>query len=436
MNKKNSATELVQAEENKPTMEVWQFSPLDQISLHMVIRGTWLFAGRLDSGELKKGLEKLLSYYPHLAGRMKEPSGITFTNDGVPFTVVDNPALCLEDLYQRDDFTNIKEMSTIIKPGRLKKGLDAPLSVKLTRLKDGSVLGVQCSHACMDGDSFYTMIYNWGRICRKQEIVEPVLDQSKFPSPGELSKEEAEKAAIESGWVKMSLLFMVKMIPLYLSGNLKMRSRGFHIPAGMIDCIKERIFNETGADCTSNVALSALITNKCFELYHYDEEASCSQVTVVNCRGRLASLPHSFVGNASTNVVTPHFKAGISIADLAVIIDQTLEPIRQESSPKLQELLSVSLNAMKHKLPYAPFDVPGMHAKKPRVAYINNFSKLPIYELDFGTGYPQFVIPHDLMDQVVIWPAHPDKGGVEVYFSGIPSQMISKQIKEDLWLFS
>jgi len=51
---------------------------------------------------------------------------------------------------------------------------------------------------------------------------------------------------------------------------------------------------------------------------------------------------------------------------------------------------------------------------------------LPVYDLDFGSGKPQFVIPHDLLDQVLIWPAHPDKGGVDVYFSGIPARVIQK----------
>jgi len=43
-----------------------------------------------------------------------------------------------------------------------------------------------------------------------------------------------------------------------------------------------------------------------------------------------------------------------------------------------------------------------------------------------GDGQSQFVIHHILYDQVVIWPARPDKGGVEVYFSGIPAWMIQK----------
>ncbi len=63
---KNSTTEFIQAEGSKPSRAVWQYSPLDQVCLRMVLRGTWLFAGQLDVDDLKKGLKKLLTYYPHL----------------------------------------------------------------------------------------------------------------------------------------------------------------------------------------------------------------------------------------------------------------------------------------------------------------------------------------------------------------------------------
>jgi hypothetical protein len=87
--------------------------------------------------------------------------------------------------------------------------------------------------------------------------------------------------------------------------------------------------------------------------------------------------------------------------------------------------MQLNLNAMKHKLPLAPFDILGMHAKKPTVVYLDNFSTLHIYDINFGSGLPVKVIPHNLHDQVVIWPAPPARGGVEVYFSGIPIRYVS-----------
>jgi hypothetical protein len=36
------------------------------------------------------------------------------------------------------------------------------------------------------------------------------------------------------------------------------------------------------------------------------------------------------------------------------------------------------------------------------------------------------VIPHNLQDQVVIWPASPADGGVELYFAGVPIRYVNE----------
>ncbi len=85
--KKNIVTEYVQAEENQYPTAMWKFSVLDQACFPMIIRGTLVYDVHLDVDTMKAGLKKLLFYYPHLSGRMKDKNGIQFTNDGVPFTV-------------------------------------------------------------------------------------------------------------------------------------------------------------------------------------------------------------------------------------------------------------------------------------------------------------------------------------------------------------
>lgn len=44
------------------------------------------------------------------------------------------------------------------------------------------------------------------------------------------------------------------------------------------------------------------------------------------------------------------------------------------------------------------------------------------------------VVPHNLIDPILIWPAHSSKGGVEVYFTGILARAIDKLKEEDPWL--
>jgi hypothetical protein len=422
---KSETTAYVKAEAYSAPFEVWEFTALDRACMKMVIRGTWVFDTHLDVDQLKDGLGKTLSFYPHLAGRMENQAGITLTNEGVPFSIADEPDLLVEDVLKGDDVKNIKYFSTAIKTARLQKGLDAPLSVKLTRLKNGSMLGIQCSHACMDGDSFYTMVYNWGQICRGESFEKPDLDQSLLPKPDDTPLEEIKAAALEAGWKQLSIFAIFKLLPAVVTGVIWKRSRPFIVSTAIIEHLKEQLTKATGMPCSSNLALSALITKRCMDLYKHSEGARCRVVTVINTRKRLAAIPSTYVGNSSLSIATPAFSADADMSEIAAIIYQTLEPARKIPSPKLQKLVQLNLNTMKHKLPFAPFDIFEMHAKKPTILYMNNFSKLHIYDIDFGPGKPVRVIPHNLHDQVLIWPAPPDTGGVEIYFSGVPIRYVN-----------
>jgi len=424
--------EYVRAEEHIYPFKVWNLTLLDQSCYPMVIRGTWIFNEKLDVKNMRTGLTRLLTYYPHLCGRMKDKYSVHLTNDGVSFTEVDESNISIKDV---DNIKNpIKHFSTEIKPSRIKKGIDPPMSIKITMLKDGCVLGVQCSHMCMDGDSFYTMVYNWTQICKKEDFLKPVLDQSLFLTPEKLSKDQVKIAAQKQGYKKIPTLSFIKFLPKLMLGILNQRSNAFHISSESLKTLKQKTSTDNNVTYSTNTALSAFITHMCIKLFSHDEKTICKQVTVANTRMHLENIPSNFVGNASTFITTPSFFAGASMDEIAKIIHQTIEPIRKKPSPELKKLMTMTVNLMSNKLPMFPFDFTKMHAKKPTVIHINNFSKLHIYDIDFGLGKPLSVIPHDLGDQVLIWPAHPDKGGVEVYFSGTLASMIHKLKEEDPWL--
>jgi len=428
----NPTIGYIRAEEKNHQSKIWRLTLLDQSCYPLVIRGTWIFDKKLDVEIIKLGLKKLLNYYPHLCGRMKDKNSVHLTNDGVSFTEIDELDLSIKDVYNIKN--PIRHFSTDIKPPKIKRGLDPPMSIKITKLKDGYVLGIQCSHMCMDGDSFYTMVYNWAQICKKEDFIKPVLDQALFPSPENLSKEQVKQNAYEQGWKKIPKLSFLKLLPKFISGILNERTNAFYISSILLKKFKQKISTDNNFICSNNVALSAFITHMCMKLFKLDNKTKCKLVIVANIRNRLKDIPTNFVGNASTFITTPSFFAGASVNEIAKIIHQTLEPIRKKHSQVLKKLITMTVNLMNHNLLLFPFDFTKMHSKKPTVVHINDFSKLHIYDIDFGTGKPVSVIPHDLGDQVLIWPAHPDKGGVEVYFAGMPARIIHKLDECDPWL--
>ena len=206
--------------------------------MSLVIRGIWLFNSPLDINVMKAGLKKLLNYYPHLSGRMKDTSGIHLTNEGIPFTATRETELSVADVHRMT--SPEKHFSTELNLPRINRGMDAPLSVKVTGLKDGTVLGIQCLHACLDGSSFYTMADNWGRICRKEKIEKPVLDQSLLPGQDNLSKEQALQQIVNSGWKKISAWAYLKLLPVFISGILAERTCAFYFSASALYALKRK----------------------------------------------------------------------------------------------------------------------------------------------------------------------------------------------------
>lgn len=75
-----------------------------------------------------------------------------------------------------------------------------------------------------------------------------------------------------------------------------------------------------------------------------------------------------------------------------------------------------------------------MYGDKPTIMCINNFSKFPIYSVDFGNGIPIRAIPHNLGDSMLIWPAPPEQGGLEIYFASVVAHAVNKLSAKDPWL--
>jgi hypothetical protein len=60
------------------------------------------------------------------------------------------------------------------------------------------------------------MLYNWGQICKNENFDKPILDQSLFFVPEELSKDQIQQAAFNRGWKTNLKLASLKFFPLYV----------------------------------------------------------------------------------------------------------------------------------------------------------------------------------------------------------------------------
>ena len=84
----------------------------------------------------------------------------------------------------------------------------------------------------------------------------------------------------------------------------------------------------------------------------------------------------------------------------------------------LGEFTALYFAAIAGRVPYLPINLSGMNSRRPTVFYVNDFLKLPLYGMEFGTGAPYAVLPHDLPDQVKIWPC------ADLYFTGHLARLV------------
>jgi len=420
-----TATELVRAPERPRAASPWVLTVQDRSNLPYELRGTWIFAARLDPARLKASLSQVLIHLPHLAGRMDGDGAMALSNQGVPFTVVERPDLTVAWACDNPDQADL--FSAPLRRSQVRRG-GAPLEVTLTELRDGTVLSLRCSHSCLDGRSFYTLVSHWSQLCRGEPSPTPLLDQSVIPRPPRRPKTQVARDAAASGWVKLSLPALAWFAPSYLLGRMHQRAPAFRVSDATLHHLRQAAAPGAAASdlVSTNVALSAHLTRMCTKLHGIPEGTPCSQVTILDGRQRLPSVPLAFVGNAAYPAVTAEFAAGATLTELAAQTQLGLAPYTAMPSTELLRQMLLAQEVLDHKILMAPFDVAAMHRRPPTVVHINNLSKLPIYDVDFGDtaapAPPVRVIPHILPDPVLIWPAPPRTGGIEVYFTGVTAR--------------
>lgn len=435
INRNILSIDLIKAEGKRESSRIWEFSDMDSNCLKMHLRGTWIYDSALDIDQLKSSLGKLLNYYEPLAGRInREKSGIVMVNRGVPFIVKEETKISVHDILKTDEWAN--RFTTPLNIDELKKGNIAPMNVTVSMLNDGTVVSVQCTHGLTDGGSFYTMVNDWGKLFRNEQIQPPVIDQSVFSIEQTMSKDKILQSVTDLGWKKVTFATVLKMFSMSITGIDDKKTDPFYFSPTSINRLKEKISIECGFRCSTNIALSAFIGKMYMILNNLPPETEYTEAVVINLRNRFEGIPIGFFGNASTAIPTGAFKRTSTLSEIAQVIHDSLNPMLNGPTKKVTDFFTLNLAAMSAGLPYTSMDLDSMNSLRPLSFYNNNFSKLPIYMVDFGKGEPIMVIPHNLSShQMLIWPVSSSKDdGVDIYFSGLFAHKISRLKKDDPWL--
>lgn len=405
-------------------IKTWKFSLLDMACGDMIIKAVWIYNKKLNTELMEEKLAVLLEKYPFLTGRLTSAEGISCNNEGLPFEVVERPDLiikgALKSQHIYDDFSlelNIRDFKT---------GKSAPITFRVTNLRDGAVFGIQVAHICMDGHTLYRMLHEWALLCQGYNIDFQQRTQTEFPVQEYKSKTQVTAILEKKNWTRLGFKDIFKMMFYGLSQNSKASCTPLLINGDKIKQLKAFALKKTGVRIGTNALLSAIVLKANMMLNELNGEKEYSVVTVTDLRGRYKNVAGDFIGNASNNIVTTSLKESYDIFELAKLIQLNVNDYVENKNGMMDEHIDNVMNALKYRLPYVCFDLPGMNAKVPTTLYVNDQRKLPAYELDFGSGKPVIAIPNDLPDMVKIWPVNDGKESVLLFFRGYLAKNITE----------
>ena len=425
-------TELVRPATRPGPARSWPLTPYDKFALQWLVQSAWVFDDRLAPDVVRQGLARLLDDYQILCGRITGGARIEYEEGcGVPFSIREMPNLGVGDLGP--DFMKVKLFVDRRSRLRIRFGRAPLMTGRLTRLRDGWVLGVACSHCLFDGYGYFSMVSNWSLAARGLPYEKPLFDRPPETGTGR-SKKEVIRSVEEAGWWKMSLwdgLRFALALP-----RLKERAFAGRLSAESLRRCRHALAAESGYEqLSTNSALVAHVT-WCVAMLMGIRQQFCVSL-VVDPRGRTPDIPENYAGNAGSVAMTPPIAPGASRGEIAASIHELLTPLIRRPATELTAVVALMEEVFHHRLAYSNIPTIGILGRRPSLLYTNSLAKFPIHEVDFGKpsrpARSVRAIPQNVGEPVLLWPAPPEAGGVELYVGGAFARAVKRLRPSDSW---
>ena len=352
----------------------------------MVISTSWVYRIHLDEQDFRKAIQKLLSIYPILGGRVNNRN-VIFPSGDIHF----------EHLHRKGSAENLIEKNAQPKKYEAKfdlkktlKGRFPLVSIKVTDLADGSVLSIKASHLLMDGWCFYRLanalmaLYSGETPDADIVFDDYVIPQISLP-----------------GSLDTSMFY-----PIPKTALLSVIWKKFHKTRKQRILITNdeimRIKNKAGVSRTA--VLSAMV-------YEIMGRKAISIVQTADHRGHVKAISPNYGGNAASTLSPIDLIADLSAEEAARIIDDGIQRNIQDDEKYFPEYLYL----LKDKLPYLPFPLGDAWKWNPACIICNSFISFGIYdEMATGGAVPAYAFPPSLPDPVRFFPAPPEEDGIYI----------------------
>jgi shikimate O-hydroxycinnamoyltransferase len=423
---KSSSTLLVDKRLKAGTTTARQYlSGLDIFHAHAGIPILLVFKKGFDLPHAERALSETLKHYAVLTGRYKtDEQGHVYidgSDAGIHFRVLSRKGP-MPYGPQRSASHDIKQFYKLILPWRVVDH-DTPLfQISIHQYEDGGVV-VCCyaAHSLFDGSTFWSFMQDWSRACKG----EPLKPPSSFDRGvmQEVIKTEIDPAAYElmsaPGW-RDYLRIMAGLGWRALS----LQSDVFRIPAATVQ--QWRAQAKAELPDSAGVSSVELVTSYVMKAFSPCMPAgvprSVGLVLDLRYKRRL-KLPRDYVGNALCYAEARYTEQELASSSLPVLAEKCRPSNDQVGTPSLLKMLALMETYRQKKAVWRLIFKPTSETLNAGLI-LNNVVQFPIYEIDLGSGIPDWYDICPMTIRMLMVVATPLKdGGLDLHLTARKAEL-------------
>lgn len=359
-------------------MQSMPLAPVDYVftgPMSCPITFAFAYRERLDPKRLEHGLAQLMAATPWLGGRLRVQSEHTCS-----YELMDQPRLTLEVARSHKAFAELTGNECV----RVVKSSDGqPLAhARLTHTPEGSVLALSLSHALVDGFSFFLAMSQWAAATRGERISAP--PSARLLAPSEEHVRAAMERLSEQTLLETSGMFWAEPRPEVRSLPMP---HSLQLSAQQLDALIEEAQRDVSTKLRQNDVITAWLWRTFgSEWWSGGDDADVYMSCPVDVRRLLGAENRSAFG---CNICGASVRASLRelqhapLGELALRIQKSVVAVFADD----WQARVAPLEALRrqHGLRAAH----RVHLRHPRRGMlVTNMSRLPLSELDFGTGAP------------------------------------------------
>ena len=417
MNRQRSETSLVRCGVQRPAQRL---SILDSMTGTVPVARAAAFGYRIERETLLASLRACLQEFPLMCGRLREsPDGawsVDGNDAGLRYTVVesdrDMPAYGYAQPMKPD-------MRRLTEPLAFRTvNQDRPIvGIRVTRFRNGTVIGLTNTHALWDGMGAWSFLERWSQHFRGQkEAAEPTFDRAPLLFTGPVDPALAAAADEFIPAQPLPIRRVAGFVLRAVLSPLTATTTVFHLPGATLAAQKKRLSAQLPAgewistqDATMSLVVQAIAAATDHERLQIGSLYDLRSVPGLG-------LARHYVGNASLTRMFTERAAELAREPLTVArtmrrLAATVRADRVRAElQRLQERVDPR-NAIR----YLPAFI---HDQFSNGLILNNYSRFPIYRADFGGGPPVWGdYPRLFLHRMITLCPDPAGDGVAVHLT-------------------